>query len=306
MDELVAKLGSIADNWVSLDAAMSEQTSFGIGGTADVFVEPGTVSGLAASVRVSHEAGVKPVFFGAGTNVLVRDGGIRGVVIKVGPRLARVTVEGTHLVAEAGARLASLCRESVAHGLSGLEFAAGIPGCVGGAIIMNAGAHGGEMGNVTRWVRVVQPDGNLRLLRGDELTFGYRASSLQGTDMCIAEAGFELVRADPERIHLALCETIERRCIKQPVSHSSAGSVFKRPDGDYAGRLVEEAGAKGMRVGGASISEKHANFIITEKSARATDVLQLIDAVREKVHEKSGVWLQPEVHVIGDEEAGKG
>ena len=303
MDELVARLGSIADNWVSLDAAMSEQTSFGIGGKADIFVEPGTVAGLVASVRLAHEAGVKPVFFGAGTNVLVRDGGIRGVVIKVGPRLARVTVESTHIAAEAGARLATLCRESVSHGLSGLEFAAGIPGCVGGAIIMNAGAHGGEMGNVTRWVRVVEPDGNLRLLNREELTFGYRASSLQGTGLCIVEAGFELLRADPEQIHLALCETIERRCRKQPVSHSSAGSVFKRPEGDYAGRLVEEAGAKGMRVGGAAISDKHANFIITEKSARAADVLRLIEAVRERVHDRSGVWLQPEVHVIGEDEA---
>ena len=303
MDELVAKLGAIADNWVSLDAAMSEQTSFGIGGTADIFVEPGSVVGLAASVRLAHEAGVKPVFIGAGTNVLVRDGGIRGVVIKVGPRLDRVTVDGTRLTAEAGVRLATLCRESASHGLAGLEFAAGIPGCVGGAIVMNAGAHGGEMGQVTRWVRVVQPDGSLRLVQGDELTFGYRTSSLQGTDLCIAEAGFELRRADPEQIHLALCETIERRCIKQPVSHSSAGSVFKRPEGDYAGRLVEEAGAKGMRVGGAAISEKHANFIITDRSARAADVLELIEAVRAKVHDRSGVWLQPEVHVIGEDEA---
>jgi UDP-N-acetylmuramate dehydrogenase len=302
MDELVAKLRSVADNWVTLDAAMSEQTSFGIGGKADVFVEPGTVAGLAACVRVAHEAGVQPVFIGAGTNVLVRDGGIRGVVIKVGPRLARVTVDGTHITAEAGARLATLCRESVSHGLSGLEFAAGIPGCVGGAVIMNAGAHGGEMGNVVSWVRVVQSDGSLRLLKRDELTFGYRASSLQGSGLCIAEAGFGLLRADPEQIHLALCETIERRCMKQPVSHSSAGSVFKRPDGDYAGRLVEEAGAKGMRVGGASISEKHANFIITEKAARAADVLALIEEVRSRVHKQSGIWLQPEVHVIGDDE----
>lgn len=166
---------------------------------------------------------------------------------------------------------------------------------------MNAGATGGELANVVKSVRTIDPDGTLHSLTRDELEFGYRKSSLQGRNVCVAEACFQLQQADPEEVHLRLCEAIERRCGKQPVSYPSAGSVFKRPEGDYAGRLVEGAGAKGMRVGGAMISEKHANFIINEGAATAKDVLSLIDAVRTKVHDKFGIWLQPEVHVLGED-----
>jgi len=296
---MATELRAIPGNEVALDAPMSEHTSFRIGGKADILVQPHTIEALAATMECAHRAGVSPVFLGGGTNVLVRDGGIRGVVVKIATNLSRVIVDGDAVRAEAGTRLASLCRESIEHGLSGLEFTAGIPGCVGGAVIMNAGTNMGDIGRVIRSVRVVEPDGSLVDIPREKLEFGYRSSSLQGSGRCVAEACFQLQKASPEDVHLALCEAIERRCGRQPLSHPSAGSVFKRPDGDYAGRLVEEAGAKGMRVGGAMISEKHANFIINRESATATDVLALIEAVRVRVHDQSGVWLQPEVCVLG-------
>jgi UDP-N-acetylmuramate dehydrogenase len=298
--DILTSLQQIPDLDVTSGAPMSEHTSFGIGGPADLLVVPHTVPALADAVRVVHAAGQRPMVIGNGTNLLVLDGGIRGVVLKVANGLSRVCVQDDLLVAEGGARLAALCRACADSGLAGMEWAAGIPGTLGGALMMNAGAYGGETGKVTEWVDVVCPDGRLERLSRDALAFGYRTSCFQGGNGIIARAGLRLRRGDKAAIHEKMCQVLEERCTKQPVAMPSAGSVFKRPNGDYAGRLLEEAGAKGTRVGGAVVSTKHANFILNENDATAQDVLALIDVVRAKVKATFDVELATEVHVVGE------
>ncbi len=186
-------------------------------------------------------------------------------------------------------------------GLTGLEFAAGIPGTLGGALIMNAGANGGEIGDITEWVDVVTATGDVRRLTHDELDFGYRHSALRDLGAAVLRVGLCLAEGDAGQIHCRLCDTIALRCATQPVSSPSAGSIFKRPEGDYAGRLLEEAGAKGMRVGRAAVSTKHANFVVNLGGATASDVIRLIDAARALVYERFGVLLEPEVCFAGED-----
>lgn len=297
---LIEQLEAIPDLKVETDIPMSRYTSFGIGGPADVVVTPHTVEALAAAVRALHETGEVPLLIGNGTNLLVLDGGVRGVVIRAANGMSTVRIEGTRVAADSGARLGTLCREAAACGLSGLEWAAGIPGTLGGALVMNAGAHGGEIGPLVRWVRVIHPDGTLEMLDQEHLWFSYRNSCFQGSPLIIAEAGLELTPADPAAIHQTICDTIQTRCDKQPVALPSAGCIFKRPDKDYAGRLVEAVGGKGMRVGGAMVSEKHANFIVNDGGATALDVLRLIRQVKDRVHERFAVELATEVCVVGE------
>jgi UDP-N-acetylmuramate dehydrogenase len=209
--------------------------------------------------------------------------------------------DGTRVTVEAGASLATVCLQCARRGLSGLEFAAGIPGTIGGALIMNAGAYDGEIGDVTEWVEIATPDGNIERLNGGDLGFGYRHSALWDLGHTVVRAGLRLTRGEACAIHLKLCDTLEVRCAKQPVSSPSAGSIFKRPEGDYAGRLLEAAGAKGMRVGDAAVSTKHANFMVNLGKATAADVIELIDSVRDLVSEQFGVTLETEVCVIGED-----
>jgi UDP-N-acetylmuramate dehydrogenase len=279
---------------------LSRHTSFGIGGPADLFVIPRHAEALRQVIRISTDEGIEPVVLGNGTNLIVRDQGIRGVVVRIAGPLNHVRTEETLAVAEAGATLASICFLCAQNGLAGLEFAAGIPGTLGGGLIMNAGANGGEMGDVTEWVEIARPDGSLVRLDGSALDFAYRHSSLKANDGAIVRAGLRLEPGNRTEIHRRLCDVIALRCAKQPVSLPSAGCIFKRPDDDYAGRLLEEAGAKGMRVGGAAVSRKHANFVVNLGGATAADVLKLIEAARERVYEKFGVTLEPEVCIVGE------
>lgn len=299
-DSLLRQLQAVPGLTVETKVPMSEHTSFRIGGPADMLVTPSSVESLAQALKITHEHGERPLIIGKGTNMLVLDGGIRGVVIKPAGGMERVEVDGSRIIADSGVRLASLCRACADEGLAGLEWAAGIPGTVGGAIHMNAGAHGGEIGPLTEWVSVATFAGEIVTYPRDQIHFGYRTSSFQGMDAVIAQACLVLEPSSPAAVHSAMCEIVETRCSKQPVAMPSAGCVFKRPQNDYAGRLLQEVGAKGMSVGGAVVSPKHANFIVNAGSATAQDVLELIALVKAKVFDTFGVDLQTEVCVVGE------
>ena len=303
-NNLLADLSRVPDLQVETGVPMSLHTSFGIGGPADILVTPLTPEALAQTLKVLHDAHEKPLILGKGTNMLVLDGGIRGVVLKLAGGLQSVSVEGECVTADSGARLACLCRTCADNGLSGLEWAAGIPGTLGGALNMNAGAHGGEIGQLTQWVTVATADGQLETLQRDQLSFGYRTSCFQRMDAVIARACLQLEHSCPAEVRRNMHEVVQKRCASQPVAMPSAGCVFKRPLNDYAGRLLQEAGAKGMQVGGAVVSPKHANFIVNAGGATAQDVLELIELVQGRVRELFGVDLHTEVCVVGEPLAG--
>ena len=298
--DMLQSLQQVPDLDVDTDVPMSAHTSFGIGGPADILVTPHSVNALAQAVKTVYDAGQKPLIMGNGTNMLALDGGVRGVIIKVANGLSHVEVEDDLIVAEGGVRMASLCRTCADHGLASLEWAAGIPGTLGGALTMNAGANGGEIGRLTEWVKVITPQGDIETLDGDRLSFDYRWSCFQEMDAVIAQAGLRLQKCDPGTVRDDMRAVLEARCQKQPVTMPSAGCVFKRPDDDFAGRLLDEAGAKGMRVGDAVVSSKHANFIVNEGNATARDVLALIDEVKTKVKAAFDVDLVVEVCIVGE------
>jgi len=283
------------------DEPMARHTSFGIGGPADILVIPQDTASLVKAVQTLAAAGSQPFYIGNGTNLLVRDAGIRGVVVKVAGALTGIEHDGNRLISGAGESLAAVCHHAAQQGLSGLEFAAGIPGSVGGGIVMNAGANGGEIAQVLEWVEAINAGNEVNRYQRSELDFGYRRSQFQTGRWVITRAAVALTPAPPSQVRQSMYEAVERRCQRQPVSDRSAGCIFKHPPGDYAGRLLEETDTKGMRVGGAMISPKHANFIINTGGATATDVLELIRQVRDKVEEKFGVRLATEICICGED-----
>jgi len=295
-------LRELTESEVRRNEPMSRHTSFRIGGPADVLVMPRTVEDLSRAVRLTRAYGVPLTITGNGSNLLVRDGGIRGVVVKLGEHFQRIEVEPPRMVVQAGALLGDVSRAAAAHALTGLEFAVGIPGTLGGAIIMNAGAYGGEMKDVVTRVTILDPDdGELHALTPEDLAFGYRKSALQGTRRIVAEVEMALRPGDGAAILERMAELTRLRESKQPLSFPSAGSVFKRPPGRYVGPMVEELGLKGYRIGDAQVSEKHAGFIVNCGKATARDVLALIAHVRAEVERAFGVTLETEVQVIGEE-----
>ena len=218
----------------------------------------------------------------------------------LGEELCSISVNENLIVAEAGATLAAVAATALKEGLTGFEFAAGIPGTVGGAIRMNAGAYGGDMSQVVKWVRVLEPDGNIRTIAAEEMNFSYRYSILKDVDYIVLAAGIALNCGDEKSIRMSMMELAERRKEKQPLEYPSAGSTFKRPEGYFAGKLISEAGLSGARVGDAVVSEKHNGFIVNEGCATAEDVKRLIETVRKKVYENSGVLLEPEIIFVGE------
>lgn len=299
--EVLGALRSIEDVTVLTNEPMSRHTSLCVGGPADAIVRPHSVEALAGVLRVINETDTPFFPLGQGTNVVVRDGGIRGIVLEMGSNLSEIRRNGNLVTAQAGVRIAALCKQCCEWDLTGLEFAAGIPGSVGGALVMNAGAYEGEIANIVTEVLAVDRSGECHRLQRSELRLGYRRSVFQTNDMLIAEATFALKPGDGAEVRARMYECLERRCGRQPVSGRSAGSIFKRPEGDYAGRLLEEAGLKGYRVGGAMISNKHAGFIMNTGNSTAADIITLIDDVRKRVHESFGVWLEPEVVIVGED-----
>ncbi len=298
---LYQQLAQMSGLEVRRDEPMARHTSFGIGGPADILVIPQDTASLVEVVRTLAAAGTEPFYIGNGTNLLVRDGGIRGVVVKTAGALTGVEQDGNRLISAAGESLAAVCHHAAEQGLSGLEFAAGIPGSVGGAIVMNAGANGGEIAQVLEWVEAINAGNEVNRYHRSELDFGYRRSQFQTGRWVITRAAVALTPATPSQVRQSMYEAVEKRCQRQPVSDRSAGCIFEHPPDDYAGRLLEETDTKGLRVGGAIISPKHANFIINTGGATAADVLELIRQVRDKVAAKFGVSLATEICICGED-----
>ncbi|NLW56411.1 MAG: UDP-N-acetylmuramate dehydrogenase [Firmicutes bacterium] len=283
------------------DEPMSRHTSFRIGGPADLMIEVETPDELARTVEYCRKSGIFWFLLGRGTNLLVKDEGIRGVVLKLGREFSRISVEGKKIRVGAAVSLAKVAEQAARNGLAGLEFASGIPGSVGGAVFMNAGAYGREMQDVVSAVHLYRPGKGFSIYRREKLGFSYRSSRLQTEEAICLEVVLELAAGEEAQIRQEMGELNSRRREKQPMEYPSAGSVFKRPPGDFAGRLIEEAGLKGKQVGQAQVAPKHAGFIINLGGAAAQDVLDLMALVREEVHRKSGVWLEPEIRVLGDD-----
>ncbi len=280
---------------------MSRHTSFRIGGPADVMLIPRTVEDLRRVVALAREWDAPLTVIGNGSNLLIRDGGLRGMVLKVADNLSRIEFRDRRGYAQSGALLAVVSRQAAIRGLDGLAFACGIPGTIGGGVMMNAGAYGGEMKEVVISVTVVDEHGELRELTASELEFGYRRSILQQRPWIVADIRMELRPEVPERVLAQVAHNQYLRESKQPLEWPSAGSIFKRPPGKYVGPMVEQLGLKGHRIGGAQISPKHAGFIINAGGATAADVLNLIQHVRERVQERFDVWLETEVRILGEE-----
>lgn len=277
---------------------MCRHTTFKIGGPADCFIVPHDRKAVETLLAYCKQYGIPHLALGNGSNLLVSDSGIRSVVISL-KKLDSITVEEDGSVScGAGATLADVCRAARDHSLTGLEFAYGIPGTVGGAVYMNAGAYGGEMKDVVVGTSHVE-NGVAGSLSGGELFFGYRQSPYTGTARVITGVRIALSAGDPVSISARMEELMARRKSRQPLEYPSAGSVFKRPPGLFAGTLIEQCGLKGTRCGGAMVSEKHANFIINTGGATCADVLALIDKVREEVRRQAGVELECEVKMIG-------
>jgi UDP-N-acetylmuramate dehydrogenase len=294
---LQAKAAAALGEGVRFDEPMSRHTMYGIGGPADAFVQATSVEQLEQAMAFASEADIAAVVIGAGSNLLVPDEGLRALVIKVDVRTVRV--EGTALTAGAGLPVGQAAETARAHALAGLEFCAGIPGSVGGALAMNAGCFGTEIGSLVEQVEVVGPDGARRTLGRDECEFAYRSSSLRARGGAIAGATLRLAPGDPAEIGRRMAEHRAWRANAHPLDHPSAGSVFKNPPGDKAGRLIEAAGCKGLQVGGAQVSPKHANFIVNLGGATYADVKALIETVRGRVEAQFGVPLELELIDLG-------
>ena len=285
---------------VLVNEPMASHTTFRIGGPADYFVMPETVEELREVLTLCKEENVPYFILGNGSNLLVGDKGFRGVVIQLYKNFDGLEIEGTKVTAKSGAMLIRVAKEAGKAGLTGLEFASGIPGTIGGAMVMNAGAYGGEMKDVVRAVTVLTKDGEIKTLTGEEMNFRYRGSVVEDKGYIVLEAVMELTEGNLEEILGRMDELSIQRRTKQPIEYPSAGSTFKRPEGYFAGKLIQDAGLRGYQVGGAQVSEKHCGFVINAGSATAADVMQLMQDVSEKVCAQFGVTMEPEVKRIGE------
>lgn len=299
-EEVVRELQEADVGRVALGEPLSLYTTWKIGGPADVWVEPKDVAALQRVLAIVRAHGVPWTVIGRGSNLLVRDGGIRGVVLKLDKGFDYAHFEGDRVRAGAAFSVIRLAVLAGKEGLTGLEFAGGIPGSVGGAVYMNAGAHGSDISRVLKEATVLFPDGTLRTLTNRELAFRYRTSRLQEEPGIVLEATFQLAPGDRKEIARVMAEYKDRRRRTQPLQQPCAGSVFRNPPGDHAGRLIEAAGLKGYRIGDAQISPIHANFIVNLGQASARDVLALIEHAQETVDKRFGVALEPEVLIIGE------
>ena len=294
------------DGWIKdhviEDYPMKEVTSFQIGGPVDYFVEPRSEEEL-KDVIVSVERDEMPwMIMGKGTNMVVSDKGIRGAVIRLENYFSDVRVDGMRVIAQSGASMKKVAEAACEASLTGLEFAHGIPGAVGGAMTMNAGAYGGEMKDVVESVKVMYHDGTTEVIPGDQMDFRYRNSRVYDEKLVVLEATFLLQRGEQAEIQSQMDELWNRRVSKQPLEYPSAGSTFKRPVGYFAGQLIDQAGLRGLKHGGAQVSEKHCGFVINCGGATCKDVVELIRTVQEAVYEKHGVELETEVKVLGETE----
>ncbi|HET7628788.1 MAG TPA: UDP-N-acetylmuramate dehydrogenase [Bacillales bacterium] len=297
MDKLKEQLAATGAGKVSTREPLEKHTTMKVGGPADVFVEPASIEGLKQIVEIVRTAGVPWRVIGRGSNLLVDDDGIAGVVIKLGRGLDDITIEGEEVTVGGGYSLVALSAIISRKGLSGLEFAGGIPGSVGGAVYMNAGAHGSDISNIFKKAQILFEDGSLEWLTKEQMDFSYRTSVLQRRPGICVRAVFELKEGDRDEIFGEMKRHKAYRRKTQPIDRC-CGSVFRNPLPEHAGHLIESAGLKGYQIGGAQVSELHANFIVNACNAKAQDVLRLIDYVQREVHDKFAVELQTEVEII--------
>ena len=280
------------------NAPMREYTTLRLGGPVDWLAFPRNREEIHALIREAGAAGLPVTVIGHGSNLLVLDGGIRGLVIRVEKNMREIRTDGNRLTAQAGAMLIGAAQAAAAAGLSGLEFAGGIPGTIGGGVTMNAGAYGGEIAQVIAWAECLREDGTAVRLNREELELGYRHSAVTDRKLIVTEAAFDLQPGEETEIRATMAELNARRAEKQPLEQPSAGSTFKRPAGHFAGALIEQCGLKGFSVGGAQVSEKHAGFVINRGGATFADVTALMEQVRRTVRERTGVELEPEVRIV--------
>ena len=301
MDSWYKELVSIAGNQcVSREEDMSRHTSFRAGGRAKYFVQPEDKETVTALIRLHSEHQMPYYIMGNGSNLLVSDSGYDGTIIKIGSGLDRVSVDGQIIYAESGAMVAKAALLAARHSLSGMEFAAGIPGSIGGAAAMNAGAYGGEIKDILIEAEAADRSGNIVVLKKADMEFGYRTSVLQSGEYVELSVKLGLNSGKAEEISEKMNEYMTARKEKQPLEFPSAGSTFKRPEGHFAGKLIMDAGLAGYSVGGACVSEKHCGFVINKSGATAEDILTLMEDVRKIVYERFGVILEPEVKIIGN------
>ncbi|MDR5659374.1 UDP-N-acetylmuramate dehydrogenase [Serpentinicella sp. ANB-PHB4] len=285
---------------VLIDEPMKNHTSFKIGGPADIFLIPQTIDEVQAVIKICNQNDVSVFILGNGSNLLVSDKGMRTVVLKIGDNLNQVTFDGTKVTAEAGILLSRLSKRILKNNLTGFEFADGIPGSLGGAVTMNAGAYGGEMKDVVWSCKAVTQKGEMIELSKEQLDLGYRTSTIQKNNYIVLEVTLDLQVGTYEEIKSKINELTEKRTTKQPLNLPSAGSVFKRPPGFYAGKLIEDSNLKGYQIGGAQVSELHAGFIVNKGGATAEDVTNLIKHIQNTVKKNFGVLLETEVKMIGE------
>lgn len=288
------------DTQIQLDARMSEHSYFKVGGPVDILLTPKDVQQVQETITICKKNGIPFYVIGNGSNLLVKDGGIRGVVIKL-CELNKIERIGNKIKAECGALLKDVSKEAVAGSLAGFQFACGIPGSVGGAVFMNAGAYDGEISFVIENAEVLDENQDIRIISKEELNLGYRKSLVMEKGYVVLSATFDLVAGDREKIQARVDELTTRREDRQPLEYPSAGSTFKRPEGHFAGKLIEDAGLKGFTIGGACVSEKHAGFIINKENGTAKDVLDVINHVRCEVKKQFDVDLYPEVRILGED-----
>lgn len=299
-DQFLTELQNVmGGSGIFMEEPMKKHTTFRVGGPADVLVQPDETA-LAAILALCRQYYVPYSFIGNGSNLLVGDKGIRGVVIEMTDPMGNIEVHGTKITAQAGAMLSKIANTAASNGLGGMEFAAGIPGSVGGAVVMNAGAYGGEMKDIIERVYVLDENGARLELDRDALDFGYRHSCIPDKKYIVTKVVLELVPRDEAEIRSEMKELNEKRAEKQPLQYPSAGSTFKRPEGYFAGKLIMDAGLCGYQVGGAQVSEKHCGFVINKGDATAADICQLMQDVSDKVQAQFGVVLEPEVKMIGE------
>lgn len=290
----------LAEDYIKLKEPMKNHTTFRIGGEADYFVTPQTKEEVQAVAACCKKFEVPYYIIGNGSNLLVSDRGYRGVIIQIFKMMNQITVEDNLIIAQAGALLSAIAAKALENSLSGFEFAAGIPGTLGGACVMNAGAYGGEMKQVLKEVTVMDYQGRIDTLSVCELEMGYRTSRIAKENLIVLEAKIELEQGNSQEIRSLMDELREKRVTKQPLEYPSAGSTFKRPEGYFAGKLIQDSGLRGFSVGGAQVSEKHCGFVINKDQATAADVEELMRQVSAKVKEKFGVTLEPEVKRLGE------
>lgn len=277
---------------------LKKHTTFRIGGYADFFVSPENNGQLSKLVKALNDNNIKYYILGNGSNILAPDEGYEGVIIYIGENMSDIEVSGTKIVAGAGALLSRTAKEALKCSLAGMEFAAGIPGSIGGAVVMNAGAYGGEMRDIIVSATVCDRNGNISILTNEELELSYRHSIIEEKEYIVLECEINLKKGKAEDIKAVMDDFSSRRREKQPLEYPSAGSTFKRPTGYFAGKLIEDAGLKGYTVGGAKVSEKHSGFVINTGNATAEDVRSLIKYVSEEVYRQFGVVIEPEVKIL--------